>query len=416
MSKIIIEGGVRLDGEVDVQGAKNSVLPILAATVLNGDKNTIHNCPSLRDVEMTVKILKMLGCKVEFDGDTITVDSSDLSDCRIDEELMRQMRSSIVFLGAIIARFGKAVVSMPGGCEIGARPIDLHLNALRRLGVDITENHGYVYCSTCGVKGVRIHLDFPSVGATENIMLAAVLGKGTTVITNAAREPEITDLQDFLNKTGARVSGAGSSVIRIDGVKKLHGVEHSIIPDRIAAATYLAAGAATGGRITVNKVNSAHMNAMLHILSDMGNRIIDEEKRITLIAPERLKSFNSLRTMPYPGFPTDIQSPFMTLGAIADGTGIITETIFENRFRNVEELNRMGANIKVDGRTAVIIGVERLSGANVVAGELRGGASLVIAGLNAQGVTSIDKCEYIDRGYEFIEKKLSACGAKIYRQ
>ena len=319
-------------------------------------------------------------------------------------------------MGAITARMGKAVVSMPGGCEIGARPIDLHLNALRRLGVDITENHGYIYCSTCGIKGARIHLDFPSVGATENIMLAAVLGKGTTVITNAAREPEISDLQDFLNKTGAKVSGAGSSIIRIDGVERLHGVEHSIIPDRIAAATYLAAGAATGGRITVNNVNSGHMSAMLHILNDMGNKIIDEENRITIIAPERLKAFNSLRTMPYPGFPTDIQSPFMALGAVAEGTGMITETIFENRFRNVEELNRMGANIKVDGRFAVIIGAERLSGANVVAGELRGGASLVIAGLNAQGITTIDKCEYIDRGYEAIEKNLSACGAKIYRR
>jgi len=416
MSKIVIEGGMKLDGEIDVQGAKNSVLPILAATVLNGDKNIIHNCPSLRDVDMTIKVLRMLGCKADIEGNTIIIDSSTLNDCRIDEELMRQMRSSIVFLGAITAKVGKAVVSMPGGCEIGARPIDLHLNALKRLGVDVTENHGYIYCNTCGIKGARIHLDFPSVGATENIMLAAVLGEGSTVITNAAREPEIIDLQDFLNKCGGKVSGAGTGVIRIEGVKKLHGVEHSIIPDRIAAATYLAAGAATGGVITVNKVNPGHMNAMIHILSNMGNEIIEEQSRITLKAPEKLKSFGAVKTMPYPGFPTDIQSPFMTLASIADGTSIITETIFENRFRNAEELSRMGANIKIDGRCAIISGIKRLSGANVVAGELRGGASLIIAGLNACGITSIDKCEYIDRGYESIEKNLSRCGAKIYRK
>jgi len=247
-------------------------------------------------------------------------------------------------------------------------------------------------------------------------MLAAVLGEGSTVITNAAREPEIIDLQDFLNKCGGKVSGAGTGVIRIEGVKKLHGVEHSIIPDRIAAATYLAAGAATGGVITVNKVNPGHMNAMIHILSNMGNEIIEEQSRITLKAPEKLKSFGAVKTMPYPGFPTDIQSPFMTLASIADGTSIITETIFENRFRNAEELSRMGANIKIDGRCAIISGIKRLSGANVVAGELRGGASLIIAGLNACGITSIDKCEYIDRGYESIEKNLSRCGAKIYRK
>jgi len=416
LSKLVINGGKRLYGEVDVQGAKNSVLPILAATVLNGGKNTVHNCPALRDVDMTVKILRSLGRKVRVNEDQVEVDSSTLDDCRIDEHLMRQMRSSIIFLGAIIARCGKAIVSMPGGCEIGSRPIDLHLSALKRLGVEIIENHGYIYCTACKLGGARIHLSFPSVGATENIMLAAVTADGTTVITNAAREPEIWDLQEFLNKMGAKVSGAGTGVIRIDGVRELYGVEHTIIPDRIAAATYLAAGAITGGEITVKNVCSSHMNAMLHTLSDMGCKIDDKGESITISAPKRLKSFGSIRTMPYPGFPTDIQSPFLALGAVADGSGIVCETIFENRFRNVEELNRMGANIKVDGRTAVCMGVDSLWGANVVAGELRGGASLVIAGLSANGTTTIDHCEYIDRGYECIEEKLSALGADILRQ
>lgn len=415
MSKLVIDGGRRLEGEIIIQGAKNSVLPILAATVLNSGKNIVHNCPKLRDVDMTVKVLEGLGCSVEFDGNTVIVDSSCLSDCRIDESLMRQMRSSIIFLGAIIARMGEAVVSMPGGCEIGARPIDLHLKALRRLGVHITEKHGYLHCKADSMNGARIHLDFPSVGATENIMLAAALANGTTIITNAAREPEIVDLQEFLNRMGAKISGAGGSVIRIDGVKELYPVEHRIIPDRIAAATYLAAGAATAGCITVKNVCSSHMSAMLHILTEMGNRIIDESDRITIIAPKRLNCVSNVRTMPYPGFPTDIQSPFMTLACIANGTSVITETIFENRFRNAEELRRMGANINTDGRTAVIIGVDRLNGANVVAGELRGGASLIVAGLCANGTTTVDKCEFIDRGYEEVEKKLTDCGAVIER-
>lgn len=415
MSKLVIAGGRRLNGDIAVQGAKNSVLPILAATVLNSGKNVVHNCPKLRDVNMTKKVLEGLGCGVDTDGNTLTVDSSTFNCCRIDEELMRQMRSSIVFLGAIIAGQGEAIVSMPGGCEIGARPIDLHLKALKRLGVSITEKYGYLHCVADKIEGARIHLDFPSVGATENIMLAAAKANGTTIITNAAREPEIADLQDFLNRMGAKVSGAGGSVIRIDGVTKLYPVEHSIIPDRIAAATYLAAGAATGGSITVSNVCSSHMNSMLHILGDMGNKIVDEGKRITIIAPERMKSFGNVRTMPYPGFPTDIQSPFMTLACIAKGTSVITETIFENRFRNAEELRRMGADININGRTAVIIGVPSLTGASVVAGELRGGASLIIAGLCAEGTTTIDKCEFIDRGYEEVEKKLSNCGALIER-
>ncbi len=415
MGRIIIEGGKRLSGEIDIGGAKNSVLPILAATVLCRGKSIIHNCPNLKDVQMTIEVLRTLGISVEKENDTLYVDSEVLSDCRIDEELMRQMRSSIIFLGAIIARMGKAVVSMPGGCEIGARPINLHLDALRRLGVETVENHGYIFCSCCKIRGARIHLDFPSVGATENIMLAAAIGDGTTIITNAAREPEILDLQDFLNKCGAKIEGGGSSVIRIDGVSALHGSEHTIIPDRIAAGTYLAAAVATCGEITVNNVCSGHMNAILHSFSDMGAEVSDYGSKITVSASERPLPLRNVRTMPYPGCPTDIQSPFLALAAIARGTSIITETIFENRFRCTEELNRMGANIKVDGRCAVVMGTKRLYGANVVADELRGGAALIIAGLNAKGMTVIDRSEYIYRGYENIEEKLSLCGAGIYK-
>ena len=416
MSRYIIEGGKRLEGEIAVQGAKNAVLPILAATVLNGGKNVIHNCPRLRDVEKTVSVLEGLGCKALPLGSTLVVDSSTLGDCRIEEALMRQMRSSIIFLGAIIGRTGEAVVSMPGGCEIGARPIDLHLKALKQLGITISESHGYIYCRADKLQGTDIHLDFPSVGATENIMLAAVCADGTTTIINAAREPEIVDLQHFLNRMGAKVSGAGESIIRIDGVKHLYGVDHTIIPDRIAAATYLACGAATGGNIILKNAVPGHMDAILSVLRQMGVKILVRGDIIELQAPHRLRAVEKIRTMPHPGFPTDIQSPFMSLCAVADGTSVICETIFENRFQNAEELNRMGANIKIDGRTAVIIGTDRLYGANVVARELRGGASLIVAGLAAAGTTVIENTEYIDRGYEAIEKYLSACGASIRRE
>lgn len=415
MDRFIIDGGRRLDGEITVQGAKNAVLPILAATVLNGGKNAILNCPHLRDVEKTISVLEGLGCKVIKQGSTVIVDSSVIMDCKICEELMRQMRSSIIFLGAIIGRMGEAVVSMPGGCEIGARPIDLHLKALKQLGVEINESHGYIYCKAEKLKGADIHLDFPSVGATENIMLAASVAQGVTTITNAAREPEIADLQKFLNCMGAKVIGAGGSTIRIEGTKKLYGVDHVIMPDRIAAATYLACGAATAGRITLKNVNPADMTAVLNVLREMGVKIFTEKDTIYSIGPKRLRAVHSVRTMPYPGFPTDFQSPFMALCAISSGTSVITETIFENRFQNVEELNRMGANIKTDGRCAVIIGVPSLSGANVCARELRGGASLVVSGLAANGVTNISNIEYIDRGYEEFDKNLRACGANIKR-
>ena len=417
MSRFIINGGSRLEGEIEAQGAKNSVLPILAATILSGGKNVIYNCPELSDVRITIEVLKSLGCDVKRVGKVLVVDSENISEYIMPEELMRQMRSSIIFLGAILARFKKAVVSLPGGCEIGNRPIDLHIKGLKKLGVEITESHGYINCKAEKLHGENIHLDFPSVGATENIMLAACLAEGTTVITNAAREPEIVDLENFLNKMGAKISGSGSDVIRIDGVKRLYGVEHTIIPDRIAGATYLLAGAITGGNIILRNTNPQHMGAMINVLKEMGCRIYTEKNRVILtVGSKRLRSVGKLQTMPYPGFPTDIQSPFMALAAISEGTGIFVENIFENRYQHVEELVRMGADIQVDARVAVVCGVERLSGAKVVAKELRGGAALVLAGLAAEGITEVENIKYIDRGYEDFEKYLGVCGANIRRE
>lgn len=415
MSKLVIDGGNPISGEICVQGAKNAVLPILAATVLADGECVIHNCPRLRDVDKTDLVLEGLGCKVKREGNTVMVNPSGLCGCKISENLMREMRSSIIFLGAIVSRCSEAVVSMPGGCPIGLRPIDLHLKALRELGVEITEEHGYIHCAANKIKGAHIHLDFPSVGATENIMLTAVKAEGTTIITNAAREPEVADLERFLNAMGAKISGAGGSVIQIEGVERLHSAEFSIMPDRIVAATYLAASAATGGELCVKKVEPRDMVAMIKVLESMGADIKIGKDEMVQRVKGRLRNVSMIRTMPYPGFPTDIQSPFMAMSALAKGTGVFIETIFENRFQHVDELVRMGADIKVDGRSAVVRGVKRLQGANVVARELRGGAALVVAALAADGVSEILGTEYIDRGYENIEKYLLECGAKIAR-
>lgn len=415
MSGYYIEGMHPLDGEVTVQGAKNAVLPILAASIINGGRNVIHNCPKLRDVEKTIEVLRHLGCRVIPLGNTIVVDSGTMNEHVIEETLMRQMRSSIIFLGAIIARCGKAVVSMPGGCEIGMRPVDLHLKALGEMGISITEESGYIVCEAENLHGGNIHLDFPSVGATENVMLAAVAAKGTTTITNAAREPEIVDLQNFLCRMGANVSGAGTSTVCIEGGGKLYGVEYTVMPDRIAAGTYLACCGTAGGKIHLKNVSTDDMTSILSVLKDMGANIRIEKNSIYMSAPRRLRSFGTIRTMPYPGFPTDMQSPFLALACNAQGTSVIIETIFENRFRNAEELVRMGADIRVDGKTAVVVGVKRLHGANVCSCELRGGASLVVAALGAEGISLISNVEYIDRGYESFEKNLTLCGAKIAR-
>lgn len=416
MSKLVIEGGTPISGEICIQGAKNAVLPILAATVLCEEECVIKNCPRLRDVDKTDLVLEGLGCRVKREGDVVTVNPTGICGCRISENLMREMRSSIIFLGAIVSRCSEAVVCMPGGCPIGLRPIDLHLKALRELGVEILEEHGYIYCTAREIRGTDIHLDFPSVGATENIMLAAVRGKGVTTITNAAREPEIVDLGNFLNAMGAKITGAGSDVIRIEGVGHLHGAEFTIMPDRIVAATYLAAAAVTGGELCLKSVEPRDMVAMLKALENMGAELKITRNEIVQRVNGRLRNIPVLRTMPYPGFPTDIQSPFMAICTLAKGTSVFIETIFENRFQHVDELVRMGADIKVDGRSAVIRGVSKLQGANVVARELRGGAALVIAALAAEGVTTITGTEYIDRGYESIEKYLLGCNAKIVRE
>ncbi len=416
MSELIIDGKRKMEGELDVQGSKNAVLPILAAAVLSDGKNIIHNCPRLRDVETTIQVLENLGCRVKWEGNCLEVDSSDISGYTIPDDLMRQMRSSIIFLGAIISKLGKAEVSMPGGCEIGLRPIDLHLKALQKLGVSISESHGFIHCVAEDCHGADIHLDFPSVGATENAMLAASMIPGTTMIENAAREPEIVDLQNFLNRMGAKIRGAGSDRIVIEGVHKLYGIEYSIMPDRIVAATYLACGAATGGSVVLKKADSSHMGAMINVLKDMGCKIYSERTRIILLPSKKLKSIDTIKTMPYPGFPTDIQSPFMALATQCNGTSVFVENIFENRFQHIEELVRMGADIKTDGRVAVVIGKRKLEGTRVIARELRGGAALVIAALAADGTSVIENTRYIDRGYEGIEKVLSSCGLSVKRK
>lgn len=414
MEKLIINGGKRLDGRIKLQGSKNSVLPILAAALINGRENVLHNCPRLSDVDKTVEILQKLGCRVERSGNDITVDSSPACRSVIPEELMRQLRSSIIFLGAILSRFGEAAVSMPGGCEIGNRPIDLHLKSLSRLGISVSEEHGFIKCFAENPRGTYIHLDFPSVGATENIMLAACALKGETTVSNAAKEPEICDLANFLTKMGARVSGAGTDTVHIKGARSYNSVEHTVIPDRIVGATYFAAAAVTGGRAALEGADSSHMGSMLSVLREMDCTVREDGGLLVLCAPKRLGNVRTVRTMPYPGFPTDIQSPFMAAAATAEGTSVFVENIFENRFKHVEELVRMGADISVDGRVAVVRGVRRLDGAGVVARDLRGGAALAVAGLGADGTTEISNICFIKRGYENIEEALCALGADVH--
>ena len=416
MRRFIIDGGKKMEGEINAQGSKNAVLPILAATILSDGKNMIYNCPGLRDVDMTIEVLKNLGCRAEFKGDCLEVDASNISGYTIPDELMRQMRSSIIFLGAIIARFGRAEISMPGGCEIGNRPIDLHLSALKKLGVDITESHGFIHCVREKQVPADIHLNFPSVGATENIMLAACMTDGITTVDNAAREPEIVDLGRFLNRMGAKIKGAGTDRITISGVHKLYGAAHKIIPDRIVSATYLACALASGGTLAIKGANPKDMGAMLSVLRNMGADIYEDKKRIVIASPKRLKSIGTIKTMPYPGFPTDIQSPFMALATQCEGSSVFVENIFENRFRHIEELVRMGADIKTDGRVAVVIGKSALTGARVAAPDLRGGAALAVAALSAEGTTEIGDITYIDRGYEAMENVLASCGIAIRRE
>lgn len=417
MEKLVINGGRTLDGKISLQGSKNSALPILAATVAVSGISVIHNCPRLTDISAALKILEHTGCKIKREGHTVVVDSKPACRYDIPEKMMREMRSSIIFLGALLARFGCARVTPPGGCEIGLRPIDLHLTALRRMGVCICENGGILECRTPdGICGCHISLAFPSVGATENIMLAALSAKGETVITNAAREPEIKDLADFLVKCGAEISGAGQSVIRICGGKKLGASEHTIIPDRIVASTYMACAACTGGRIVVSGVEKDHLLPVISAFEASRCSVSIKNSELIIKAPERISRIRFLRTMPYPGFPTDSQAIVMAMLATAEGTSVITEKIFENRFRHIPALIKMGADIRVeDGCVAVIEGVEHLRGARVSASDLRGGSALVVAALGADGESIIEDIYHIDRGCESIEENLSLLGAEIKR-
>ncbi len=417
MNKIIVNGGKKLNGEIFVQGAKNSVLPILVATLLVNGVSVIHNCPYLSDVDATIRILRYLGCTVSREGHTVTVDSSTMCRQDVPDNLMREMRSSIVFLGGIIGRMGKAILSTPGGCEIGLRPIDLHLSAMEQFGATVTNENGYIICSAeeKGLCGTRIVLAFPSVGATENIILASTLAKGTTVISNAAREPEISDLADFLNRCGAKIYGAGDGTIVIEGVSRLHSAEHTIIPDRIVASTYMIATAMTGGKVCLKDVVPSHLGPIIQPLRETGCLVLIKGRNVTVSSQKQLKRIKMIRTMPHPGFPTDVQAQMMALTTIADGTSVFIENIFESRFKHIGELLRFGAKIHAEGRMAVVEGVKALNGANVRATDLRGGSAMILAGLSANGITEISEIHHIDRGYDEPEKVLQFLGADIKR-
>jgi UDP-N-acetylglucosamine 1-carboxyvinyltransferase len=413
MGKIVVNGGNKLIGEVYINGAKNAVLPILAATVVGNNESTIFNVPNLRDVEVMEKILLSLGCNVKRIDKMMWVDSKPLNSIKIPDELVREMRSSIILMGAMLSRCGEVIISYPGGCEIGPRPIDMHLKALRELGAEIEESHGFLYCKTKGLKGCEIQLDYPSVGATENIILAAVKAEGTTTIRNAAREPEIIDLQSYLNKAGAKVSGAGTSVVIIEGVDELKDITHNTMPDRIVAGTFMIASAITEGEVVLKNIIIDHLQATIAKLREAGCLIYNDSNTLKIIGPKKINSIEMIQTLPYPGFPTDMQAQMMALLSIANGTSIISETVFENRFKHVEELTRMGANIKTFGKVAVIKGVKELTGAKTTAKDLRGGACLVLAGLAAKGRTEVENVYHINRGYENFHIVLKDLGADI---
>ena len=415
MENLIISGGIRLDGKTRLQGSKNSSLPILAACAAVNGISVIHNCPRITDVDIAVAILERLGCRVSREGGTVTVDSGDINCSAIPEELMSEMRSSIIFLGALLARFGRGSATLPGGCEIGLRPIDMHIAAFRSMGVVIEESGGSMECTAPnGLAPCRISLSFPSVGATENIMLASLAAKGETVITNAAREPEIKDLADFLNECGAKIIGAGQSVIRIYGGRRLTGAEHRVIPDRIVASTYMACAAVTGGRAVVTEVEREHLAPVIPVFELCGCKIDFANGEMSVTAPKRAERIKYLRTMPYPGFPTDSQALVTAVAATARGTSIISERVFENRFRHVPELIKMGADIRVeDSCVAVVEGVPSLHGAKVTASDLRGGSALIAAALGARGVSVIDGVRHVLRGCEDVCGNLSRLGADI---
>lgn len=415
MDSLRICGGRRLNGKFNVQGSKNAVLPILAAAYLQDGCCIIENCPRIADVFTAAEILEELGAKTSLKENTMIVDTTGASGCEISDRVMGKMRSSVMFLGAILNRMGCAKISRPGGCDLGPRPVDIHVRSLEKLGVRISAQQGYLYCKAEEYLPSVLTLIFPSVGATENVMLYCAKQKGETLIINAAREPEIVDLQNFLNQMGADIRGAGSDVIRIRGVEKLHGCTYAVMPDRIAAATYALSCTACGGDVLMENAESGHMRIVLSVLEDMGAEVLaDEGLRIKM--NHRPKAVEMIKTLPYPGFPTDVQPILTACLTCAEGTTVISETMFENRYKYAEELIRMGADVTIDGRSAVVRGRNKLQGAAVQATDLRGGAALVLAGLCADGESTVQHIGYIDRGYEAIEKVLASLGGNIQRR
>jgi UDP-N-acetylglucosamine 1-carboxyvinyltransferase len=413
MEKFIVTGEVQLNGTIRADGAKNAALPIMAASLLCAGQNIIHDVPCLRDISIMQDILTLLGAKITREKNTLVIDTTNIDKQEVPEHLMREMRASVFLMGPLLGRMRKVHLSYPGGCAIGPRPIDLHIKALEKMGAVVRESFGFIEMEAMHLHGGEIYLDFPSVGATENAIMAGVLAHGITLIRNAAREPEIYDLQNFLNKMGAKVSGAGTDTVRIEGVSKLWPTEHTIIPDRIQAGTYLLAGAITCGDIVVKNIVPDFLFSVINKLEEIGAKI-EIGADFVRVKAEKLRGVD-IKTLPYPGFPTDLQAPMLSFLTIAQGTSVITETIFENRYKHVDELTRMGAKIKVEGRTAVIRGVTSLTGAVVAAPDLRAGAALVLAALAAQGVSEIEAIYHIDRGYERIEEKLQSIGAQIVR-
>jgi UDP-N-acetylglucosamine 1-carboxyvinyltransferase len=419
VDRIILQGGKKLTGEVTVSGSKNAALPVLIASLLTAEPCTYQRVPHLADIRTTLKLLSGLGERVDhrnwLDGaDDLTLQADPIDKFEAPYDLVKTMRASFLVLGPLVARFGRARVSTPGGCAIGARPINLHLKGLEALGATIEQSHGYVEATAARLRGAKIYLDLPSVGATENLMMAATLAEGTTIIENAAKEPEIDDLAQALNEMGAKVKGAGSDIIQIDGVNALRGAKHRIIPDRIEAGSFVIAAAIAGGDVLVRGARAEHLEAFLIKLKEAGVIFTADETGIRVRGNGKIKSVD-VTTLPYPGFPTDLQAQMMVLMAVADGVSVITETIFENRFMHAQELDRMGAQIKLEGNRAVVRGVRELSGAPVMASDLRASVALILAGLLASGTTEVSRVYHLDRGYEQIEKKLSLLGARIVR-
>lgn len=415
MYELVINGNKKLFGDIEIQGSKNAVLPIMAATLLTDEQCIIHNCPNISDTEAAAEILSSIGGYAEIKDGTVTVKASDAVCPTVPQELMKKMRSSVMFLGPLLSRCKRAVICMPGGCKLGERPIDMHIEVLEKMGADITENGDCIVCGLDKIRGGSITLLYPSVGVTENVMLFGAVSETVTYLYNPAREPEIVDLQNFLNKMGADITGAGTDLIRIRGVKKLHGCEYTVMSDRIVAATYACAVAACGGKVNLSGVSSSDFKVVIEALKTAGCNISEGDNKITVESDAELKPIRSVKTLPYPGFPTDVQPMLASVLSVAGGTSKIKETVFDSRYKYVSELIKMGADITIDGDYATINGVACLKGARVSVSDLRGGAALVVAGLSAKGVTVISGTEYIDRGYDKIENALTKLGADIKR-